>query len=226
MSEETPGLDPRRHSHRKQILRGLLAERDLDTLMDWMAAERNPMRPLSSLLFDSDELLRWRAIEALGLAAAQEARRDPERVRRQVRRLFWLMNDESGGICWNAPEAIAEILYNVPQFIEEYGLQLPAFFVEEPFERGSRWAVARLAGKETSALASAGPALAASLKDADSVVRGLSLLALTALRDRKARAGVEALTADDHQITLYDFASGTFVSTTVAELAEGYLASL
>lgn len=226
MPAETPGADTPKHRRRKEHLRGLLAARDLDNLQDWIAAERNPMRPLSSLLFDQDPLVRWRAIEVLGLAAAFEWSRDGERVRRQIRRLFWLMNDESGGICWNAPEAIAEILYNVPALIEEYGLQLPSFFVEEPFERGSRWAVARLSAKEPSAFVFASPALVASLNDADAVVRGMSLLALQGLRAQTGLHGAESLTGDSHDVTIYDFETGELITTSVGELAREYLASL
>jgi len=184
------------------------------------------MRPLSSLLFDEDELVRWRAIEGLGFAALHEARRDNERVRRQIRRFFWLMNDESGGICWNAPEAIAEILYNVPSLIEEYGLQLPSFFVEEPFERGSRWAVVRLAAREQSVFTATAPALVVSLEDTDGVVRGLSLLGLRALKNRSGRERAAELTGDHYPMKIYDFDSGNLVGTTVGELARTYLASL
>jgi len=67
-----------------------------------------------SLLFDRDKVICFRASEALGKVAAMEADKDLEPVRDLLRRLFWMMNDESGNTCWYAPEAIGEILYNVP----------------------------------------------------------------------------------------------------------------
>jgi methylated-DNA-[protein]-cysteine S-methyltransferase len=225
MDHDRPSAGTRKHRYRKETIRALLSDRDLNAIRDWVVAERNPMRTLSSLLFDHEELIRWRAIETLGLAAAHEWQRDPERVRRQIRRLFWLMNDESGGICWNAPEAIGEILYNVPELIDEYGLQLPSFFLEEPFERGSRWAVARLSHREPSIFASAASDLAASLRDIDGNIRGISLLALQAMGDQAARSAVNSLVDDDHPIKTYDFDSGDFTLTTVGELARAYLES-
>jgi len=226
MSADIPARETQKHRHRKETLRVLLSDRDLKALNDWVVAERNPMRPLSSLLFDHEELMRWRTIEALGLTAAREWRRDGERVRRQIRRLFWLMNDESGGICWHAPEAIAEIIYNVPELIEEYGLQLPSFFVEEPFERGSRWAVARLSDKQPSTFASTVPALVDSLENADGDIRGMSLLALKALRARTGRGKASLLLEDKHTVAVYDFTSGKLTDMTVADLARDYLASV
>lgn len=213
----------RTHRGRKSELRSLLAERNLSAVIEWIEGERHPMRPLSSLLFDADELVRWRAIEALGVTAAHEWRSDHERVRRQIRRLYWLMNDESGGICWNAPEAIAEILYNVPGLIGEYGLQLPSYFIEEPFERGSRWAVARLAAKDASAFTFAGAALADSLGNRDAVIRGLSLMALRRLGDGAGRKPAASLTEDTHPLKIYDFKTGKFVTSTVGDEARAYL---
>ncbi|MCP4686248.1 MAG: hypothetical protein GY867_12485 [bacterium] len=198
----------------------------MDSLQNWMSLERNPMRPLNSMLFDSEDLLRWRAIELLGLVAGYEARRDLERVRRQIRRFFWLMNDESGGICWNAPEAIAEMLFNVPGLIEEYGQQLPSFFVEEPFERGSRWAVARLAARERSTFLPAVPSLVKSLDDPDALVRGYSLLGLNALGVDAAKVQATTLVNDNMSVKTYDFESGEFTRTAVGNLARSYLESL
>jgi hypothetical protein len=139
------------------------------------------MRTLSMLLFDPDELVRWRAAEALGRVAALEARTDLDRVRRQISRLLWLMNDESGGLCWNAPETIGEIVANVPSLIDEYGQLLPSFFIEEPFEAGSRWAVSRIGRLNPAIFADVVNDLVWSLKAPDATIRGYSLLALAAI---------------------------------------------
>ena len=61
-------------------------------------------------LLDPDELIRWRTVEALGKVAVMLGERDLETVRELVRKLLWLMNDESGGLCRLSPELIGEIL--------------------------------------------------------------------------------------------------------------------
>jgi len=89
---------------RKSKVKELLRERDYDNLQKWAKNMRNPQRTLLSLAYDTDELIRWRAIEAIGKVAQIQAESDIEKVRDLIRRLLWLMNDESGGLGWHSPE--------------------------------------------------------------------------------------------------------------------------
>ena len=98
----------------KSEARELLAARDFESLIQWAEAVASPLRHLFSLTFDASEVIQWRAVEAIGRVAGVQAETDLEPVRDFVRRLLWLMNDESGGLGWHAPEAIGEILVNVP----------------------------------------------------------------------------------------------------------------
>lgn len=212
-----------RLADRKQHTRAILIRRDFAALDQWLGEARNPIRTLSSMLFDPDKLVQWRAIEFLGLASAHVARRDIESVRRLVRRLLWLMNDESGGLCWNAPEAIAEIIRNVPALVDEYGSMLPPYFVEEPFERGSRWAVARLASLKPSLFAGAVPQLNGSLRHTDAVIRGYSVMALDAIGDRSALPEARTLAEDTASVPIYDFDKGDIEDTPIATLARKWI---
>ena len=136
-------------AHKGEI-RELLERRDTERLLDWAGSMRNPRRTLLSLTYDASELIRWRAIEAIGKVCAQDAASNPDKVRDFVRRLLWLMNDESGGLGWRSPEIIGEILVNVPDFIKEFGALLPAYLVEEPFEAGAHLALYRVAQIDSS----------------------------------------------------------------------------
>jgi len=222
--EQTAGqtdqyLDPSsRNLKRKESVRALLLARDREEITAWARRERNPFRPVTSLLFDSDEQIRWRAIEALGWIAEQEYAKDPERVRRFIRRILWLMNDESGGICWNGPEVIGEVVRNVPPLVSEYGQLLPSFFAEEPFEAGSRWAVARVAQADKAIFLSSGDALLTSLDHPDSDIRGYSLLALNALDYPISQEYKDKLKGDSSVLSIYDFHSGRLLRKQIAEL--------
>jgi hypothetical protein len=192
--------------------------RNREDVTAWARRERNPFRPVASLLFDSNELVRWRAIEALGWIARHEAAKDPERVRRFIRRILWLLNDESGGICWNGPEVIGEVLRNVPPLVSEYGKLLPGFFTEEPFEAGSRWAVARVAAVDKTPFLPSADALLRSLDHPDSKIRGFSLIALKTLDHPISKEDQERLKADRSILSIYDFESGQLVRKQIAEL--------
>ncbi len=167
---------------RKEAARDLLSRRDLQVYREWATDDKQVLRTLASLLFETDDRLRWRAIEAIGIAAGVVRQRDQESVRHLVRRLFWLMNDESGGICWCAPEAIAEIIVNCPELISEYGKMLATFLIEEPFEAGTRWAISRIGHLSPDTFAKKQLLLLDSLESDIPEWRAYALLALQALK--------------------------------------------
>jgi methylated-DNA-[protein]-cysteine S-methyltransferase len=123
----------------------LLEQRDYQGLIDYAQTQRNIDSLLFGVLFNPDRDLAWRGIEALGLLMADRAETDLEGVREVIRRLFWQMNDESGGVIWLAPQAIGEILWRVPRLITEYGNMLLSNLRLSPFEQGVNWAAYRLA---------------------------------------------------------------------------------
>ena len=206
----------------KADIREHLSTRTFEPVLAQAESRQAAVRAVTSLLFDPDVLVRWRAIEALGLIAARTAPGHLERVRRQVRSLLWLMNDESGGLCWVAAEAIGEIVFRVPKLLDEYGILMPQFFDEEPFERGSRWAVARMAPLRPELFTEARPRLHNSLDDSDAVIRGYSMLALEALSDFTAAEQAAGLIEDGAAIPVYDFESGMLSAITLGEIARRY----
>jgi len=223
-SEETsPGSKARQG---KAVARALLAARDQQGLWQWVRENRNPLRTLTALLYDDDRLICRRAVEALGIAAGLEAGRNLENARRLVRRLLWTMNDESGSICWYAPEAIGEVLVNVPPLIDEYGPLLPAFLQEEPFERGAHWAVARVASLRPDIYKDNVDRLVRSLDNPDPDIRGYTLIALKLINAKSAAQKAELLKADTANVSIYDFNTGTIKKVSVASLVEDLLASV
>ncbi len=215
-----------RVTRRKAAARGLLAARDQQGLRQWVRENRNPLRTLTALLYDSDHLICRRAVEALGIVAGLEAERNLENVRRLVRHLLWTMNDESGSICWYAPEAIGEVLINVPSLIDEYGPLLVTFLQEEPFERGAHWAVARVASLRPDIYRKSVDRLAQSLDNPDPNVRGYALAALTLVDAGSVARKAELLKSDAAGVSIYDFDTGTLKKVSVASLVENLLASV
>jgi HEAT repeat protein len=202
---------------RKAAVRQFLRNRDLEPVRHWAGTVRSPLRTLFSLTFDHEELLRWRAVEAIGQVAAEQARPDPERVRDFLRRLLWQMNDESGGLSWLSPEIIGEILVNVPSLAGEYGPLLLSYLHEEPFERGAHQAISRLASKKPDVFSQGTSLLAESLENPDPAIRALAAAALGAIDTTRVDALLERFRNDGAVVNLYDFASGTMRAGTVSE---------
>jgi HEAT repeat protein len=205
---------------RKEILREILVKRDFDELLRWAKATTNPIRTLTSFQFDTDKLISMRAVEALGVIGIIYADNDLEPLRKMITRLFWMMNDESGNVGWYAAEAIGETLRGMPNLIPEYAHMLPPFLVEEPFEKGTRIAIARIAEIDKSPFAlPTVKKLIQTLNDPDPYIRGTSIIALKALKAEEAGDMVQALNGDDAEIELYDFVSGLMQTVAISQLA-------
>jgi HEAT repeat protein len=205
---------PSPRARRKEAARELLLAFDLDGVARWAGDEPQAARVLQHLLFDPDELVAWRAVEALGRVAAVMGRADPEPVRELARRTLWLMNDESGGLLWHGPQVLGAVLAHVPALVPDLGEVLASFLEEEPFRAGTRWGLWRLAAAAPGAVRGAAAALAASLSDADAAVRGHAALAL-----RAAGASLPDLGGDAAPFTVFDFRTGALRETTVAAAA-------
>lgn len=67
-----------------------------------------------------DELLKFRAVTAMGQLGMRLAARKMERARILMRRIMWNLNDESGGIGWGSPEAMGEILGQSQELAREF----------------------------------------------------------------------------------------------------------
>jgi hypothetical protein len=130
------------------------------------------------------------------------------------------MNDESGGLGWHAPEMIAEILINVPALIPEYAGLLPSYLREEPFERGTHFAVYRVAQVDPGPFVEHVPALTISLDDPDPAIRAYSALALTTITGSPGNPAAGEPRADDTTFMFYDFESGELRETTVDGILE------
>jgi HEAT repeat protein len=223
MSSNQSGKKISRIVHRKNLIRQHLVKRDIPALQNLARGGQNILRTLSSLIFDREPLIRWRAIEALGKVSRIIFGIDPNKVRRQIRRFLWLMNDESGGLCRNGPEAIGEIIYNNPDLLEEYGPILISFLNEEPFEAGTRNALSRIGGIAPEIFEDSIPVIIKSLESGDAYIRGFSIKALQAMNDKSARDKIETMTDDHHKLDDYDFETGEQLKVKVSELAISYL---
>jgi hypothetical protein len=113
---------------------------------------RKAINPLISAFYDSDFEIRLKAVKAFGQLVADLAEENMEEARVVMRRLMWTLNDESGGIGWGAPDAMAEAMACSPRLAEEYVRILLSYIREdgnllefEPLRRGALWGIGRLA---------------------------------------------------------------------------------
>lgn len=193
---------------------------------------RQAVNPLISFFYHPEPLVRWRAVSAFGVALAALAEAEPESARVMMRRLMWQLNDESGGIGWGAPEAMGEAMARSARLAAEYHTILVSYvrldgnFLEHPIlQRGSLWAVGRLAEVHPDLVEHAGPALNPFLRSRDPHHRGLAARAAGLIGVRSLAPRLEALRDDPQEIALYhDWRLSTAAVATLAAEALARLA--
>jgi hypothetical protein len=207
----------------KKHLRELLDTERIEEIADIAGRQRRVLGSLVSLTFDPDPLIVWRAVEAMGAAAARIADDDPEYVREHLRRLRWLISDESGGICWHAPEAMAEIIRRRPRLFSDHipiVVYLLRVMEEEDlvrFRAGILWAIGRLGDLAASEVEAVLPSIAACLDDSDPQVRGMAVWCLAQSRRTEILKTRSDLLSDEGTVALY--LDGHLLRRSVAELA-------
>jgi AraC family transcriptional regulator, regulatory protein of adaptative response / methylated-DNA-[protein]-cysteine methyltransferase len=208
----------------KHHLRDLIAAHRLKEIAELARARSRILGDLTALTYDADLQVAWRAVEAMGLAAAGVAEKNPERVREHLRRLLWSLREEAGAICWHAPEAMAEIVRMCEPAFAEYVPIVTHLLVDTAeedlahFRPGMLWAIGRLGHIATDQVADVLPAMLAALDHADPQVRGMAVWALGRVGQTTALAVRAGLHRDDGKVRFYN--NGTLSETTVRAIRE------
>jgi HEAT repeat protein len=184
----------------RETVKGFLKEREYDSILALLGREKRLVRTAVSLLYDGDELTRWRAVTFMGRLAQAE----PDRVRPLLKRFIWWMNDESGGIGWGSAPAMGEIGRVVPELMKDAVRVVVHFRLERFLYPGVIWATGRLAETFPEVVAEVVPDLVNFLGEEDAVIRGQAVLALGEIGDGRAREGLEGMLGDTSAVNLYE----------------------
>jgi hypothetical protein len=160
------------------------------------------LRRIMSLLYSREPEKKWRGVSALGVVFGAGGL-GGDKLERQVQRLLWAMNDESGAVPYGIPEALGELVAVRPELRARILPILVSYVVEEelfqtgPILAGAIWALGRVGIEEPEERARALPGLEAALGDDGSDVRGAALWTL-------ARLGVAGHVAEGIRARLQD----------------------
>lgn len=190
---------------------------------------------------NSDSTLRWNGIRYFGPVMAKLSEDDLEAARVVMRRFLWSLNDESGGIGWGAPEAMAEVMVHAKQLRKEYLHMLVSYcqqdgeeqfqdgnFLELPqLQRGVLWGVCRLAQCDKNYFQKFDITIELNgyLETDDIEVRGLALKAIGYLGyGLRLRGALDKLTHDSGGYLYYK--DGEFHQETISTQAVKLIDSL
>ena len=171
---------------------------------------RKVVNPLFSFLCSLDELVKWRAVSAMGAVLANLAETNLESARVVMRRFIWQLNDESGGIGWGCPEAMGDTMARSKRLAEEYGAILISYirpqgnFLEhEMLQRGALWGVGRLAHRRPDLFKGCADLLIPYMQSNDAVLRGLAVWAAVPMADKSIISLLNQLSKDSSRFSLY-----------------------
>lgn len=203
--------------------RAMLIRADYAALVQAALRSKRVLSQLLALTYDADDLIGWRAVKALGLAAAPVADADLEFVRNILRRLMWSLNDESGGIGWRSPQAMGAILAQRPRELAEFiPIVISLFDLDEShFYPGVLWAIGHMAEHGAEGLEAARLHVLHHLASPDAAARGMAAWCAGQLGLSEAVPALGRLLQD--QATLWTFEDDQLCQWTVGELAQAAL---
>ena len=211
----------------KKKIQKLLLQKDFDKglLQIGDMPARKAINPLFSFLCSLDELLKWRAVTAMGEVVTRLADEDMESARVIMRRHMWNLNDESGGIGWGCPEAMGEIMARNENLAAEFWCILISYirpdgnFLEhEVLQRGVLWGVGRLAHTRPQLLKDSADYLIPYLQNKDPYLRGLAAWGSKTLRNKKIDDILSRLMEDGAKLSI--FLDGHLRQYSVGQLAQ------
>lgn len=220
----------------KKEIRSCLAEPDFQKSME-MVTRPDPQKTVNALFglfYEKEPVIRWKAVSAMGRVVARMAENSMESARVVMRRFMWNLNDESGGIGWGSPEAMAETCALHPDLAKEFHRIVISYVREDgnylehiPLQKGALWGAGRLAGTRPELMADLPDALIPFLASDDPDLCGLALWAapsLFACFPEKSSALIPLIQKkkdDTKIITIY--LDGVFTSFRTEELAKAAL---
>lgn len=217
--ELEPARDPKRIKQRasKEQVQKLVAEGEIDALVDLCFDDKRTLRFFQRLLYDPDENKRWTVANIMGKVYTRVSTRKPGQVSEVLHRLFESCADSSAAN-WGAVEAIGEIIAGRPDIYGAFTRHLLKFAGDSSMQVQVLWALGTIAGKRPDLIRRI-PfyGLFAFLGSPDPLLRGLCLRLLGRIEAREVLGRIKEMAADKTSVLIYE--DGRPQMTEIGQLA-------
>lgn len=218
----------------KDEIKTLLERRDFDTLKKLAAQKKGVTKYLRAFLYSEDDLLHWRAAEALGELAGDQNLLSDEKVRAITTRLFTALEDKSGGNGWGSIEAVGAMVAARPDQLSNLVPKMFSYIWDGRVRKGLLWSVRRIGEQRPDLFKDKIFHIVGLLRNPSNTTRGHAAWALGVIGDTDIRVleglvldvreTLEGLLDDDSRIRIYD--EGELLERTIADIAKEALAAL
>lgn len=199
-------------------MKRLLTDLAWDEIVRLALLDRRIFRILLSLLYDADDHVHWLAVDAIGRAGGAMAEDCPEKTRDLIRRLLWILNEESGGTPWGATGAIGAIVAARPDLFAGYLSMINPGHDDAAAYPEFIWALAAVGRTRPDLSGEYLDFLIEALGHTQAVVRGYAAWCLGLLGCARAAAALARLAADSSPVAVYQ-GDGVYRRATVAAFA-------
>jgi hypothetical protein len=131
-------------NYKREFLK-YLKNQDIDSILQYFLEDPSQAsRTLQLYVYGTpNDVIHWRAIDYMGIAAGKFAPENDELFRNVIRRYIWHMNEEGGNVPWVSGEIIGSIIANVEgkQFREFIGPWFYHVDLNEICYAGLYWAL-------------------------------------------------------------------------------------
>lgn len=212
----------------KTQLREWLSEAEFQRIIDNASEHGRTVNTLIALTYDTDPLIHWRALDAIGRCAEQLCTTRTEALKNLLRRLFWQMSDEAGAMNWHAPEAIGEIVRADPKaFADFIPLTVSLLYLEPEdlprFLPGTLYALGRIGEKTPDAVKGGLSRMLEALAVEDAQARAMAVGCLGRIGETAVLVQRPELAKDQGEAIVYR--KEQVVTTTVAAIYDEALKS-
>ncbi len=131
----------------KEELKQHLENGDFEAIRRLASKRKVILSKLLAFTFHPDEAIRWKAVEGIEIATEVWIKKDPKCVKDFCRRLFWMLNDESGNMGWFVPQVIGAVLAKNHEPLHDFLSMLIAVLdgEERPeIVQGTLWALGHI----------------------------------------------------------------------------------
>jgi hypothetical protein len=208
----------------KKTVREFLSRKKCDDIARYLQSGNRVIRLLISLSYDRDDYVSWRAIECIGFLSKIISDSNPEQVRELIRKLIWMIRDESGGIGWNSPEIIGEIVRNNPSLFSDIANIVVSFHDEEMLTAGVLRAIARIGKINEDFTDIALKVTLQYLHSPDKNIRGNALRAFGEIGSSEHIKKIEHLIHDKETIVIYE--NGELIEKTIGKITRKVITKL
>jgi len=218
----------------KDEIKILLEQRDFDKLKELAATKKGVTKYLRSFLYSEDDLLHWRAAEALGALAGDSDLLSDEKVRAITTRLFTALDDRSGGNGWGSIEAIGAMVAARPAQLSNLVPKMFSYIWDGRVRKGLLWSVRRIGEQRPDLFEDKIFHVVGLLRNPSNTTRGHAAWALGVIGDTDIRVleglvldvkeTLEGLLDDNSRIRVYD--DGELKERAISDIAKEALAAL